>query len=58
MVFKPSNTLREQAPPRFAGGDRVFRLFLALAVVACLWSTVVQPKLPALSAWVQSLVGA
>ena len=58
MVFKPSTTLRESAPPRFAAGDKAFRLFLALAVMACLWSTVIQPKLPALGAWVQNLLGA
>lgn len=58
MVFKPSATLREQAPPRLAAGDRAFRLFLILAVVGCVWTTLVQPKLPALGAWVQSLVGA
>jgi hypothetical protein len=58
MVFKPSATLRESAPPRPGAGDRAFRLFLFLAVVGCLWTTVIQPKLPALSHWVQNLIGA
>ena len=57
MVFKPSATLREHAPARFASGDKVFRLFLALAAIACVWTTLVQPKLPALGEWVSRLVG-
>lgn len=57
MVLKPSSTFREKpAVERFASGDVVFRFFIALAVLGCLWTTVVHPRLPALMHWLEALL--
>ena len=57
MLLKPSATLRERTDSRrFASADAVFRFFLALSVLGLLWSTVIQPRLPAAMQWLQALL--
>jgi len=57
MLLKPSSTLRERTDsPRFASADTVFRFFLVLSLIGCLWSTAIEPRLPAAMQWLQALL--
>lgn len=58
MLLRPSATLRERTDSsRFASGDGVFRFFLGLSLLGCLWSTVIEPRLPAAMQWLQAVLG-
>ena len=58
MVLKPSSTLpRGAGPPRIASGDAVFRFFLLLAVLGCVWTTIVDPRVPDFLQWAGRLLG-
>lgn len=57
MVFKPSATLKPRAPARPGSGETAFRIFLMIAVAGCLWTTLLQPRLPVLESWLKGLLG-
>ena len=57
MLLKPSATLRDRCDAtRGVSGDTIFRFFLALSVIGCLWTTVVQPYLPDALHWVGAVL--
>lgn len=57
MLLKPSATLRNRGDTtRGVSGDTVFRFFLALSLIGCLWTTVVQPHLPDALHWLGAVI--
>lgn len=58
MVFKPSSTLKEQPTNRrFPNGDTVFRFFIVLSVLLCVWSSLFHAGSANEDNWVRTVIG-
>jgi hypothetical protein len=58
MVFKPNSKLRERHVTEHPGaGDAAFRFFLFIAVLGCVWTTVLHPLVPDMLGWMSALFG-